>query len=128
MDTSSIARWSELFLTQMLNVLNTGVDEQVIRRHTGDAGKLTGGRMAAVELTSVDTGVLQITLQRPEALNALNYSMVLDFLAVLDEVESCADLRAVILTGAGRAFCAGFDLRGYGDDERLASQGRSGVC
>jgi enoyl-CoA hydratase/carnithine racemase len=80
--------------------------------------------MAAVELTSVDAGVLQITLRRPEALNALNYPMVLDFLAVLDEVESCADLRAVILTGAGRAFCAGFDLRGYGDDERVAGQGQ----
>jgi enoyl-CoA hydratase len=62
-------------------------------------------------------------MQRPEALNALNYAMVLDFLAVLDEVESCDDLRAVILTGAGRAFCAGFDLRGYGDDERVAAQG-----
>lgn len=81
--------------------------------------------MAAVELTSADDGVLQITLRRPEALNALNYAMVLDFLAVLDEVESCADLRAVILTGAGRAFCAGFDLRGYGDDERVAAQGKT---
>ena len=80
--------------------------------------------MAAVELTSVDSGVVQITLRRPEALNALNYPMVLDFLAVLDEVESCAGLRAVILTGAGRAFCAGFDLRGYGDDERVAEQGQ----
>jgi enoyl-CoA hydratase/carnithine racemase len=80
--------------------------------------------MAAVELTSVDAGVLQITLHRPEALNALNYPMVLDFLAVLDEVESAAGLRAVILTGSGRAFCAGFDLRGYGDDERLAEQGK----
>jgi enoyl-CoA hydratase/carnithine racemase len=81
--------------------------------------------MAAVELTSADTGVLQITLRRPDSLNALNYAMVLDFLAVLDEVESCGDLRAVILTGAGRAFCAGFDLRGYGDDERLAAQGKT---
>jgi enoyl-CoA hydratase/carnithine racemase len=80
--------------------------------------------MAAVELTSVDAGVLQITLRRPEALNALNYPMVLDFLAVLDEVESCAGLRAVVLTGAGRAFCAGFDLRGYGDDERVTEQGQ----
>jgi enoyl-CoA hydratase len=80
--------------------------------------------MAAVELTSADTGVLQITLRRPESLNALNYAMVLDFLAVLDEVESCGDLRAVILTGAGRAFCAGFDLRGYGDEERVAAQGK----
>jgi enoyl-CoA hydratase/carnithine racemase len=80
--------------------------------------------MAAVELTSADAGVLQITLRRPEALNALNYPMVLDFLAVLDEVESSPDLRAVILTGAGRAFCAGFDLRGYGDEERLGEQGQ----
>jgi enoyl-CoA hydratase len=79
--------------------------------------------MAAVELTSADTGVLQITLRRPEALNALNYPMVLDFLAVLEEVESADDCRAVILTGAGRAFCAGFDLRGYGDDDRVASHG-----
>ena len=80
--------------------------------------------MAAVELTSADTGVLQITLQRPEALNALNYPMVLDFLAVLAEVESAPGLRAVILTGAGRAFCAGFDLRGYGDDDRLTERGQ----
>jgi enoyl-CoA hydratase len=84
-----------------------------------------GGHVATVELTSADTGVLQITLRRPEALNAMNYEMVLDFLAVLDEVESRArqDCRAVILTGEGRAFCAGFDLRGYGDDERVAGQG-----
>ena len=82
--------------------------------------------MAAVELTSADEGVLQVTLRRPEALNALNYAMVLDFLAVLDEVEAEArdDCRAVILTGTDRAFCAGFDLRGYGDDERVGQQGQ----
>ena len=42
--------------------------------------------MSTVGLTCIDPGVLQITLARPEALNALNYAMVLDFLAVLDEV------------------------------------------
>src|SRR5260221_11568558 len=85
----------------------------------------TLGHVATVELTSADTGVLQITLRRPESLNAMNFEMVLDFLAVLDEVEHRAgkDCRAVILTGEGRAFCAGFDLRGYGDDERVAGQG-----
>jgi enoyl-CoA hydratase/carnithine racemase len=108
----------------MLILFNIDVDVGPARRHTEEAGTLIGGRMAAVELTSVDDGVLQITLRRPQALNALNYPMVLDFLAVLDEVESCAGLRAVILTGAGRAFCAGFDLRGYGDQERLAQQGQ----
>jgi enoyl-CoA hydratase len=81
--------------------------------------------MAAIELTCPDSGVLQITLRRPEALNALNYQMVLDFLAVLGEVEARDDCRAVILTGAGRAFCAGFDLRGYGDDDRVAAQGQT---
>jgi enoyl-CoA hydratase/carnithine racemase len=81
--------------------------------------------MSTVGLTCVDPGVLQITLPRPEALNALNYAMVLDFLAVLDEVESDSDCRTVILAGAGRAFCAGFDLRGYGDEERIASQGKT---
>src|ERR1700734_2784102 len=71
--------------------------------------------MAAVELTSADDGVLQITL---------NSRVVLDFLGVPADVEQSQDLRPVILTGAGRAFCAGFDLRGYGDDDRVASQGQ----
>jgi enoyl-CoA hydratase/carnithine racemase len=79
--------------------------------------------MSTVELSSPDEGVLQITLSRPESLNALNYPMVLDLIAALAEVEQASDARAVVLTGAGRAFCAGFDLAGYGDDERLARQG-----
>jgi enoyl-CoA hydratase len=79
--------------------------------------------MSAVGLSSVDEGVLQITFSRPESLNALNYPMVLDLLAVLDEVEQETEARAVVLTGAGRAFCAGFDLNGYGDDDRIAQQG-----
>ncbi len=79
--------------------------------------------MTTVELSCLDEGVLRIALARPEALNALNYEMVLDFLAVLTEVEQDTDARAVILTGVGRAFCAGFDLRGYGDADRLARQG-----
>jgi hypothetical protein len=70
----------------MLILFNIHVDDRTVRRHTEEAGSLIGGRMAAVELTSVDAGVLQITLRRPESLNALNYPIVLDFLAVLDEV------------------------------------------
>src|SRR3984957_2836369 len=80
--------------------------------------------MAAVELTSADDGVLQITLRRPEALNALNYPMVLDFLAVLDAVESRASLRAVILTRTGRGFWAALALRGDGAAEGVAEQGQ----
>jgi enoyl-CoA hydratase/carnithine racemase len=79
--------------------------------------------MAGVELSSIDDGVLQLRFSRPESLNALNYEIVLDLLAVLAEVESEQHARAVVLTGAGRAFCAGFDLLGYGDEARIAEQG-----
>jgi 2-(1,2-epoxy-1,2-dihydrophenyl)acetyl-CoA isomerase len=58
-----------------------------------------------------DAGVATITLNRPEALNALTVPMKVDLLAAFRQVERDAAVRAVILTGAGRAFCAGQDLR-----------------
>ena len=79
--------------------------------------------MANVELSSIDEDVLEIRFSRPESLNALNYQMVLDLHAVLDEVAADTSARVVVLSGAGRGFCAGFDLGGYGDDERVAQQG-----
>ena len=51
-------------------------------------------------------------LNRPERLNALNLRLGLDLLAALDDVDADPDVRAAVLTGAGRAFCAGDDLRG----------------
>lgn len=51
-----------------------------------------------------------VTLNRPKALNALSRRMMLDLMAVLDALAAADDTRAVILTGAGRAFCAGLDL------------------
>jgi 2-(1,2-epoxy-1,2-dihydrophenyl)acetyl-CoA isomerase len=63
----------------------------------------------------VDGGVATITLDRPEALNALTVEMKL---ALRELVERAADddaVRAVVLTGAGRAFCVGQDLREHAD-------------
>jgi 2-(1,2-epoxy-1,2-dihydrophenyl)acetyl-CoA isomerase len=57
------------------------------------------------------TGVSTITLNRPEALNSLTVPMKQALLAALESVGARAATRAVILTGAGRAFCAGQDLR-----------------
>lgn len=57
-------------------------------------------------------GVLTITLNRPERLNAFNAQMMFDWLKVLDDVDADDDVRAVIVTGAGRGFCAGADLSG----------------
>lgn len=54
----------------------------------------------------------RLTLNRPERLNALNFRTGVELLAALDEFDRDAGVRVVILTGAGRAFCAGDDLRG----------------
>ena len=51
-----------------------------------------------------------LTLNRPERLNALNGPLLAEFREALDVVEADPDIRAVILTGAGRAFSAGFDI------------------
>jgi enoyl-CoA hydratase/carnithine racemase len=64
--------------------------------------------------TSRDHGVLTLTLSRPERLNALNVQMLDELLRALDEIDADDDVRAVIVTGAGRAFCAGADLGGGG--------------
>jgi 2-(1,2-epoxy-1,2-dihydrophenyl)acetyl-CoA isomerase len=68
---------------------------------------------APTVLVEVDAGagVATLTLNRPEALNALTVPMKVALLDALVRVEGDAAVRAVILTGAGRAFCAGQDLR-----------------
>ena len=52
--------------------------------------------------------------------------MVAEFHAGLEgeAVERDQDCRVLIITGAGRAFCAGLDLRGYGDDDLVAERGK----
>lgn len=62
-------------------------------------------------------GVATLTLNRPDALNALNAELRHALLAALKSVARDDAVRAVVITGAGRGFCAGADLRG-GSDER----------
>jgi len=64
--------------------------------------------------TEREDGVLTLTLQRPDRLNALNVQMLEELLRALDEIDADDAVRAVIVTGAGRAFCAGADLGGGG--------------
>jgi 2-(1,2-epoxy-1,2-dihydrophenyl)acetyl-CoA isomerase len=75
---------------------------------------MPGSTFTAVRWRVAD-GVGTITLDRPEALNSLEASLKRDLLAVLSEARRDPAVRVVILTGAGRAFCAGQDLK-----ERLA--------
>ena len=60
----------------------------------------------------VEDGVAVITLNRPEKLNAFNSEMLREMLEVFDITDGDDAVRAVIVTGAGRAFCAGADLSG----------------
>src|SRR5580658_10021145 len=55
--------------------------------------------------------IAELFLNRPEVLNAENWQMAHDFHAVLDELEAASDVKAVILTGQGRAFSSGIDLK-----------------
>ncbi len=80
----------------------------------GRASARASGRnseAAADVLVEVHGAVATITLNRPAALNALTIPMKERLLAVLGEVGADATVRAVVLTGAGRAFCAGQDLK-----------------
>ena len=65
--------------------------------------------MAAV-LTSVEAGVLAITLNRPDKLNAFTPEMHKELRRALEQALDEREIRALLLTGAGRAFCAGQDL------------------
>ena len=66
-------------------------------------------------LVDVEHGVALITLNRPERLNAWNPAMARDLSAALRAADDDDAVRAIVLTGAGRAFCAGADLSGGGD-------------
>ena len=59
--------------------------------------------------------ILTITLNRPDALNAFTVGMGDALIRAFDEASDNDAVRAVVVTGAGRAFCAGMDLRGEGN-------------
>lgn len=70
-------------------------------------------------LYDVDGAVATITLNRPQAYNALTRGLHRELAAAFREAERSPAVRAVILTGAGRAFCSGQDLREFSFDGSL---------
>ncbi|MCU0648280.1 MAG: enoyl-CoA hydratase-related protein [Gemmatimonadaceae bacterium] len=63
-----------------------------------------------LDVRTTESGVRTITLNRPERLNAVNPSLALELPAALREAHADDEVRVIVLTGAGRAFCAGLDL------------------
>ena len=74
-------------------------------------------------LYSVDAGILTITLKRPERLNAFTARMCREMIDAFDRADADDSVRAVIVTGAGRAYCAGADLGSGGDTFDSPKQG-----
>ncbi|MHB2029715.1 MAG: enoyl-CoA hydratase-related protein [Acidimicrobiales bacterium] len=69
---------------------------------------MTGSDHVRYDLT--EDGVAVITLNRPDQMNVLNQSMSRELISLLDRADGDPKVRVVVLTGAGRAFCAGADL------------------
>ncbi|MHB8233569.1 MAG: crotonase/enoyl-CoA hydratase family protein [Solirubrobacteraceae bacterium] len=66
-------------------------------------------------ITDVSEGILTITLNRPERLNAWTATMGRELIEAFDQADADDDVRAIILTGAGRGYCAGADLASGGE-------------
>ncbi len=80
--------------------------------------------MSEAVLTNAENGILTITINRPEAKNAVNKAVAEGIAAALDELDANDDLRVGILTGAGGTFCSGMDLKGFLKGESPMVKGR----
>lgn len=75
----------------------------------------------------VADNILTLTLNRPDRLNALNHRMVDELIDGFDRADADDEVRAIIVTGAGRGFCAGADLTEGDSSFDYAAQGREAV-
>jgi enoyl-CoA hydratase len=69
--------------------------------------------MSTLELSTPEPGIALLTLSRPERLNAMSAELLAELHRTLDAIAEDPDCRVVVLTGAGRGFCAGLDLTAY---------------
>lgn len=79
--------------------------------------------MPTVRRETIEDGIDLLTLDRPASLNSMNSELVGDLHDTLDAIKRDRDCRVVILTGEGRGFCAGLDLRGFGDPPDVGDVG-----
>jgi enoyl-CoA hydratase/carnithine racemase len=70
-------------------------------------------------LVEKDEGVAIVTLNRPERMNAITFQMLDGFAKAIVELDRDPDVRAIVITGAGRGFCAGLDLQDQASGQGL---------
>lgn len=80
-------------------------------------------------LTSEEDGILVVTINRPEAKNAMTKAAAEGIAAAMDRLDSDDNLRVGILTGAGGTFCSGMDLKGFlrGESPSIEGRGFGGI-
>ncbi len=83
----------------------------------------------AAVLTERRDDVLLVTLNRPDQRNAVNAALAQGIAAALDELDGTPELRVGILTGAGKGFCAGMDLKAFvaGERPHVGDRGFAGI-
>lgn len=81
--------------------------------------------MTTIQWEEPEAGIVLLRLNRPERLNAINDAWIDDFHRALERLEEDRRVRVVILTGAGRAFCAGADLKQEGPIVAETGAGRT---
>jgi enoyl-CoA hydratase len=81
-------------------------------------------------LTEADGGVLLITLNRPDARNAVNAALAAGVAAAVERLDAEDDLQVAILTGAGKGFSAGMDLKAFvaGESPHVEGRGFAGIA
>ena len=79
--------------------------------------------MTSIKLNRTEQSVVWVTINRPDAMNAMNQDVMRDLTAAFCEISSDPSVRAVVLTGAGeRAFCAGGDIKAGADGHKSPYQ------
>lgn len=70
--------------------------------------------MSEVEIERLSPSIARLVLNRPDRLNAISFELVTQLHDAFDQLAADTELKVVIFTGAGRAFCAGLDLKNFG--------------
>jgi enoyl-CoA hydratase/carnithine racemase len=96
-----------------------------LRGTTEERPDMTPNTIYETLLTELDQGVMTVTLNRPDKLNAFDTVMSRELIDFFHGVNAMDEVRAIVVTGAGRAFCAGADISGGSGAFQVWNDGRS---